>query len=97
MDSVAKKPSSANSGSQLKWQDSSDGRAYLGGQGKTSEELIESSAGYIEPQQLMGGEPIYRVVYKNANGIETVSYYSAKLNSMDEMKKILENLVRLGD
>jgi hypothetical protein len=97
MDSVAKKPAPANSGSQLKWQDGSDGRAYLGAQGKTSEELIESSAAYIETQQLMDGEPIYRVVYKNANGIETVIYYSATLNSMDEMKKILENLVRLGD
>jgi hypothetical protein len=94
MDSVAKKPSSANSGSQLKWQDGSDGRAYLGGQGKTSEELEKSASAYIQTEQMIDGEPIYRVVYKNANGIETVSYYSAKLNSMDEMKRILENLVR---
>jgi hypothetical protein len=88
------KPVSGKKPQQLKWQSGSDGVAYLGAQGKTSDELKSSSAGYIESVTMPDGTVLYKMAYKDANGIERVAYYDASLNTMDEIKQMLLDRVR---
>jgi hypothetical protein len=91
---AVQKPVSGKKPQQLKWQEGSDGVAYLGAQGKTSDELKASSAGYIESVTMPDGSVLYKMAYKDANGIERASYYDANLNTMEEIKQILMDTVR---
>jgi hypothetical protein len=91
---AVQKPISGEKPNQLKWQDGSDGVAYLGAQGRTSDELKSSSVGYIESVTMPDGSVLYKMAYKDANGIERAAYYDANLNTMDEIKQILLDKVR---
>lgn len=91
---AVQKPISGKKPNQLKWQDGSDGVAYLGAQGRTSDELRSSSVGYIESVTMPDGSVLYKMAYKDANGIERAAYYDANLNTMDEIKQMLLDKVR---
>lgn len=85
----------SNAGEQLKWQEGSDGIAYLGGSGKTAQELANSAFGIIELMTLPDGSDMYKVSYRDSNG-NMIPEFFADNQPIEYLRGILELRARLA-